>query len=737
MAITKKNVVCRACHAHCGLIVDFEDDRPIATHGDKDNPAFSGYSCIKGRRLAHHHSLPSRLLSSKKRAPDGQHQNVHWRDASAEMAEKLQHIIREHGPDSVALYIGTFGYNNLNAHAFALAFMDAIGSSSRFTAVTIDQPGKGISLACHGPWLAGPYRIDEWDGLMLVGTNPVISMNGGLGMNPAKRLHDARKRGMELIVIDPRKSESAREADLFLQCRPGEDPLILGAIARILIDEKRYDQNFVNAEVDGLDNLRAALADFEPGIVAAHAGIDTSDLIKAARMFGHWKRGSISVGTGPNMSGYGNATEYLNLALTSLMGHWRKAGEVKQNSGVFMKPAPAIAASPGPMPAWGFGRKMRVRGLEESAAGLPTAALADEILTRGEGQIKALICLGGNPMLAWPDQIKTYEAMQALDLLVCFDPRMSKTCELADYVIAPKLHYEVFGCTAAPELFGMFGAGWGFEGPYGQISQPIMNPPDDADLCEEYEFIHRLASDMGHTLSVKSFSLLAHPDEQEALATVMPTAQTPDLITSWSATLRGAPVPIAEAMNDPEAYKGRMFDRPPTIVAAKPEDWMGKLDIGNSGMLDELAEVAVRLQQPPLQASEDYPFLMIGRRMNEVLNSSWHEDPVQRKRAGHHPAYIHPNDLTTLGLTDGQTVRIESARASISCVAKSASDLRPGCIAIPHSWGTSPNEKEDPLGEGGNTGRLSFNDQNFDKRSGIPLMSSIPIRVTAVASESQ
>jgi anaerobic selenocysteine-containing dehydrogenase len=731
MSIEKKHVMCRACHAHCGLIVDFKDGTPVATHGDKNNLAFAGFSCIKGRRLANHHTLPSRLLSSKKRAADGSHHDIHWQDAAAEMAERLQGIIAEHGPDSVAMYIGTFGYNNLNAHAFALALMDAIGSSMNFTAVTIDQPGKGIALSCHGPWLAGPYRVDEWDGLMLVGTNPVISMNGGLGMNPAKRLFDARKRGMELIVIDPRESESAKEADIFLQCRPGEDPLILGAIARVILEEERYNKDFVSSEVDGLDALRATLAPFDPGKVAAHAGIDSQELVKAARMFSGWQRGSISVGTGPNMSGYGNATEYLNLALTSLMGHWRKAEEVKQNSGVFIKPAPAIAASPGPMPAWGFGKKMRVRGLEESASGLPTAALSDEILTPGEGQIKALICMGGNPMLAWPDQIKTYEAMQALDLLVCLDPRMSKTCELADYVVAPKLHYEVKGCTAAPELFGMFGAGWGFEGPYGQVSDPILDTPEGSDLCEEYEFIHRVATDMGKTLNVKSFALFGDPEEQAKQATAVPPGETPDPMTAWSVSLDGAPVPISEAFADPEAHRGKMFDRPPTVVDAKPADWQGKLDIGNPAMLAEMEEVAQRLQQPANLEDQDYPFRMIGRRMNEVLNSSWHEDPVQRKRVGHHPAYMHPDDLATLGLTDGQTVEIESERAMISCVATSASEVRPGCVAIPHSWGTSPNEKEDPLGEGGNTGRLSFNDRDFDRRTGIPRMSSIPIRVRA------
>ena len=142
--------------------------------------------------------------------------------------------------------------------------------------------------------------------------------------------------------------------------------------------------------------------------------------------------------------------------------------------------------------------------------------------------------------------------MQALDLLVCLDPRMSKTCDLADYVIAPKLHYEVKGCTAAPELFGMFGAGWGFEGPYGQVSDPILNMPEGSDLCEEYEFIHRVATNMGKTLNVKSFALFGDPEEQAKQATAVPPGETPDPMAAWSVSLHGAPVPISEAFADPE-----------------------------------------------------------------------------------------------------------------------------------------------------------------------------------------
>jgi anaerobic selenocysteine-containing dehydrogenase len=725
----QKHVMCRACHAHCGLIVDFENGVPVKTHGDKNNPEFEGYSCIKGRQLANYHSFDSRLLTSYKGMKHGQKEAISWRTAAQEIAERIEAIVAEHGPDSVASYVGTFGYNNLNGHAFMLALMDAIGSTSVYDSVTIDQPGKGIARALVGPWLAGAPRVGDWDGLMLVGTNPVVSMNGGLGMNPAKKLHDAKKRGMQLIAIDPRVTDSAKQADLHLQCRPGEDPIILAAIAKVVIDEGLYDQQFVANDVEGFDALKKATAPFTPDLAAQRADVSAEDIVKAARMYGSWKKGSISVGTGPNMSGGGNITEYLNLSLTSIMGHWLREGDINRRSGVFMKPAPPVAASPGPMQAWGFGRKLHSRDLEQSISGMPTAALPDEILTPGDKQVKALICLGGNPMLAWPDQLKTFEAMKSLDLLVCLDPRMSKTAELADYVIAPKLHYEVHGNTAAPELYGGFGAGWGFENNYAQASLPIMDSPEGSDLCEEYEFLHTLASEMGKPLKIKSFALVSHLEEREAKATTFEPGETPDPITAWSAALNGSPVAVADVYADPEAQKGKIIDAQALLVQPKPADWEGRLSVGNAAMMEELSEYAERLGQPVEE--DEFPFRMIGRRMTAIHNSNWHEDPVQRKRVPHHPAFMNPADMEMLGLTEDQPVEVESARAFISCVAKVDKTVRAGCVSLPHSWGTNPDEKEDPLGAGGNTGRLSFNDRDFDKRTGIPLMSSIPIRVRA------
>lgn len=725
MSLERKHVICRSCHAHCGLIVDFEDGKPVATHGDKDNPAFAGYSCLRGRRLADQHSADTRLLSSKKRMPGGDYQDINWETAAAEMADKIKAIQDEHGPNSVAIYVGTFGYNNLASHSFGRAFLRAIDSKMLFTSVTIDQPGKGVAWTQHGTWLAGEYRHEEWDALMLVGTNPIVSMNGGIGLNPAKNMFEAKKRGMKLVVIDPRESECARQADLHIQCRPGEDPVILASIARQIIQDGLYDKDFVEAETEGFEALKASVAPFTPELAAARAGITPEEIIEAARIYGSQRKGSVSVGTGPNMSGYGNITEYLARVIMTLSGNWRRAGEVRKNDGVFIKHLPAIAASPGSAPAWGMGKKMRVRNLEETASGLPTGALADEILTPGDGQIKALICLGGNPMLAWPDQIKAAEAMEALDLLACLDVRMSKTADMADYVIAPKFHYEIHGLSAMTEYIGVFGGGWGFEDSYGQVSEPIMETPEGSDLCEEFEFFHAMAAHLGKPLEVQSFALL-DPAEAEENLTHIPSQQRPTPIEAWQAALNGAPVKVADAFADPEMHFGKVLDRA-VSVEAKPDDWQGRLNIGAAAMLEELNECADRLGKEI--NLKDYPFRVISRRLKDMHNSNWQDDPVQRKRIPHHPAYMNPDDLAALSLADGDAIRIESERSSITCVARSAPDVRQGCLSVPHSWGTVPSEKDDAFKAGGNTGRLSFIDKDFDKRTGIPRMSSIPVRV--------
>ncbi len=462
--------ICRSCAAMCPIVVDVEDGRPVNILGNKDNPVYHGYSCIKGREMASQIYGPDRLLVSQKRMPDGSFQAISSEQAMDEVAEKLRAIIERYGPRAVATYAGTFIFTYPATQPVSTAWMKAIGSPMMFTSATIDQPGKPIATALHGMWNAGPHVFDDADTWLLVGINPIVAKSGGVpNQNPAKRLKDAAARGMEVIVIDPRRTECARHAAHFLQPRPGEDPTVLAGMIRVIIDEGLVDRAFIDAEVQGFDALRQAVQPFTPEYVERRAGVPAADLVAAARAFGRARRGGATAGTGPNMAPRGNLTEYLLLAMMSLCGRWMKEGELLPNPGVLGPTVEYRAQATPPWPAWGFGEKLRVRGFTDTAIGLPTSALADEILTPGEGQVKALITIGGNPLMAFPDQRKTLEALEALELLVCLDIQMvNNSCPLADYVMACRHSLESPALTLPNELLTFFGPGFGYGVPYAQ-----------------------------------------------------------------------------------------------------------------------------------------------------------------------------------------------------------------------------------------------------------------------------
>ncbi len=721
----KRHTVCQVCHAACDLVVEFDGDVPVRLYGDKNNAAYRGYSCIKGRQSAAYATAPERLLQSRKRNAGGDHVPVGSQQAVAEIAERIGEIVALHGPRAVACYVGTHGYNNFPAHAYADAVLAALGSPMMFNAVSIDQPGKAIGLALHGPWLAGTPPIARWESLLLVGTNPIVSMNGGLGVNPAARLHEARKRGLKLIVIDPRVTEVAAQADVHLQVRPGEDPAVLAGIARVMLTEGLYDADFVGAETVGLAELRDAVAPFTPELAAARAGIAADDLVRAARLFASGRSGAVSAGTGSNMAGHSNVTEYFVKVLTTLAGFWLRAGETIGNPGVMVNRAPAIAASPGPFPAIGYGHKMRIRGLEETPAGLPTATLAEEILMPGEGQVRALLVLGGNPMAAWPDQEKTYAAMRSLDLLVCFDPVMSATGRLAHYVLAPKLGLETTSTTMHNEMFGNFGPGWGYEEPYAQYSGPLTQPPPGSDLVEEWEVLHSIGRQLGLELRLRDWSI-PDPVAARQAGTDLDMTGTPSADDVWRMITRHSPVAVDVVKGCGES--GHVFDRPALVVQPRPADWTGRLDIGNPILLAELTSV---LAERDVELDASYPFRLISRRLHDVVNSCWHDAPKIGARVAGNGAFLHPDDLAMLGLQDGAAIDIVSRVAHVAAIVRTDPSVRRGCVSMSHAWGGNPGEDDDPAVRGGNTGRLVPVDREYDAMTGIPRMSAIPVRLHA------
>lgn len=713
---------CRFCHAGCAIKVTVEDGRAVSVIGAKDNPMYHGYTCAKGRALPEQHANPNRLLHSMKRDAEGVHRPIAPEQAMDEIAERVSRIVEQHGPRSVALYTGTFSFPYPAAAPMGGAWLNALGSKMLFTSATIDQPGKMIAPALHGTWGGGPYHFDAADVWMLLGANPTISKSIGIPcMNPAKRLHEAVKRGLELIVIDPRRSEVARKAAIHLQPRPGEDPTILAGMIRVVLAEGLVDDAFVSRWTRNLDALREAVEPFTLDYVERRAGVPGEDVARAARLFAAHRNGGANVGTGPNMARRGNLTEYLTLALNTLCGHWRREGEPLPNPGVLMAPSPSKAQAFDPYPGWGFGEKLRVRGFSDTAAGLPTAALADEILMPGEGQVRALFSLGGNPMAAWPDQAKTLAAMNALDLNVTLDIKMSATAKLADYVIAPKLSLEVPGMTLPTESLTPYAMG--YPAPYAQYSPAIVDPPEGSDLIEEWQFFFGLAQRMGLELTLAA-SYEWGPDSERPELTTLDMSREPTHDELFEALTKGARVPLAEVRRHPE---GKIFDADVRVAPGDPEA-PGRLELADETMLGELAEVAYE----PIERDAEYAFRLVSRRLPDVHNSAGRDIPALVRKWTYNPAFMHPDDLAELGLDRGDVVEITSSYDSILGVVEPEADLRRGVVSMPHAFGDAPGSPDDKKVReiGSNTGRLSSVERDYDPYSGIPLMSAIPVNVT-------
>ena len=712
--MVQHTAICRFCHSFCGINVELEKGKLIRVLGDTENPMYHGYTCIKGRELADQHYNLERLLRPQKSA-HGSRTTIASDKALDEIAASVETLVGNHGPRSIATYTGTYSFPYPAGTAMATAFMDAIGSPMRFTSGSIDQPGKPMAIAFHGRWNAGPQPFSESDTWMLVGANPVISKWGGIPQyNPGKRLHDALKRGMKLVVIDPRSTESARRAHLHLQCRPGEDPTILAGIINVIISEGLYDADFIAGDVVGFDDLKQAVRKFTPGYVARRAAIPAHQVTDAARVYASGERGMTTCGTGPNMAPRGTLTEYLVLAINTLCGRWLRAGEPMPNPFVLLPERRGRAqAEPKPR-AFGFGEQLRVRNLTDNAGGLSAAALADEILLEGDGQVKALFSVGGNPMAAWPDQLKTFAAMQKLELNVALDIKLSATAKLADYVLPPRIGLETPAITQPNEGIWFYGFSTGFPEPYAMYQPTLIEAPADSDFLEEWEVFYGIAQRLGLPLTFA---------RQELDMSNKPT--TDELLEMLCA---GSRIPLEEVKRFPH---GHIFSDPGITVLPREQDCEDRLDVGNQQMIAELMEVQEEgfTQHAGYAGEGRFSHRLVSRRLNDVYNSSGRDIPRLVRNHRYNPAYMNPQDLEELGLHAGDVVEISSHHATILGVVEEAQDVRAGVISMAHAFGDAPQYDKDVFYIGSNTGRLTSVDEHYDPRTGMPRMSAIPVNV--------
>jgi anaerobic selenocysteine-containing dehydrogenase len=709
----------------CPILVTIEDGRAVAVNGDREAPLFEGYTCPKGRALPEMHANPGRLLHSLRRRRDGGHEQISSEDLVDEVADRLRDIIDRHGPNAVAIYIGTASAAYPAMGPIAAALLTALGSRMIFSAASIDQPGTRIADAFHGLWLGGRTPFDEVDAFLFAGTNPVISKQF-LAENPAKRLSRAVGRGTKIIVIDPRRTETARWAHVHLQARPGQDSVVMAGIIHLILRHGWVDQDFVRQHVSGAESLRAAVESFTPEFVSRQADVPIDDLLEAARILGTARRGGAGGGTGISMTSCTSVVSYLLLCLMSVRGWWACEGDRIERPNVLMPPNRAKAQARRPYRALGFGHKMRVRGLQQTNGGLPTAALADEILLPGEGQIRALLNVGGSPMMAWPDQRRTSEALRSLELLVTTDVEYSPTARMADYVVATKMTFETPSMTQVTEVIKYFHPGYGFRAPYAQYTPALVDPPAGADLIEDWQLYYRLAQRLGLSVNVVNvFGRIGAHLEAPIQVIPLDMENEPTTDDLYGIMCRGSHVPLDEVKRHPH---GHVFE---ALLAQRvgpgDPDCDDRLDVGNADMLAELGEIRARCRTAA--ADNDRPFLFVPRRENRVINSTGRTLPGLTRGRSYNPAFMHPDDLTRLGLAAGDLVEIRSEYDAITSIAEADANLRPGVVSMSHNFGGNPGEDEDPRVDGANTNRLLRTDVEYDRYTGIPRMGALPVGV--------
>ncbi|MBP6683526.1 MAG: molybdopterin-dependent oxidoreductase [Halioglobus sp.] len=718
MATKKVKTYCRFCHAYCPMEATVEDNRLLAIEPDTSNEVYGGYTCIKGRQLAEQIYHPTRLPESLKKRADGSFAPIGSEQAMDEIAAKLQAILAQYGPRSIASYNGTYSYQNSAAHAVARAFHDAIGSPSYYTSVTIDQPAKvAIGPARMGWWNAGSHMWCDADVAMIIGNNTLVShysIPGGIpSFSPFNALREGKKRGVKVICIDPRETEVAARADLHLQVKPGQDAALVASIIQVIIAEGLYDREFCAQHTRGLKELDRETRRFTPELVAAAADVPAEQIRAAARMFAAGPRGSAVTGTGPEMGPHPNLLQHLVQALNAICGRHYREGERLPNPGVLTAPARRRAQATSPQPQWlSDGVRSRVSpDIGEvfvlSPYGplgeMPTAVIADEMLLPGEGQIKALICVGGNPLLAWPDQEKTLAALSGLELLVCIDIKLAATAQLAHYVLSPKICLEREDVTLLTDIW--------HDQAYSQYTPTVVEA--EGDKIEEWEFFWGMGRRMGLAMSLGNgpIAMDRKPTKFELLENI--TA--------------GSRVPLAQMRAN---AGGTVYPDLDVIIEAADPATQGYLELFPAGLSEELA-AAYRDTQAPGAAG--YSHLLVSRRMKNTYNSTGPELSLLKSKGTTNPAFMHPRDLAALGIADGEICEVYSAHGRIPAVAAASDDIKPGVISMSHCWGGSPDpalEADARVRElGSNTNRLIDNRQQAEKFSGMPRQSTIPVGI--------
>jgi anaerobic selenocysteine-containing dehydrogenase len=736
--------ICPLCEATCGLQLSVEGRTVTAVRGDDADVFSQGFICPKGVALAQLDQDPDRL-----RAPlvhrDGQLVPVTWDEACAEVERRLMPIVAQHGADAVAVYLGNPNVHNLSLALYGQALLRTLRTKNVFSASTVDQMPKQLAAGLmFGTFtsIAVP-DIERCDLLLMLGANPLDS-NGSLWTVPdfPGRLRALQQRGGRCVVVDPRRSRTALAADEHLFIVPGTDAYLLIGIIHALFDEKLVDLGRLAEHTNGLTAVEAIAAPFSATAVAPVCGIAAQTIRQLARDLAQAPRAAVYGRIGTCTQAFGTTASWLVDVCNVLTGNLDRAG------GVMFPMAPAFAINMHGTPGAGRGvrtgrRHSRVRGAPEVAGELPVACLAEEIETPGDGQIRALITIAGNPVLSTPNGERLARALASLECMVSLDIYLNETTRHAD-VVLPGLspleesHYDV--------IFPQFGYRNA-----ARYSPPVFEAP--AEQPREWQTLLRLTgivAGQGTNADLDALDdFVATTQVQRAVGDPQSAVhgQDPNELMAALAPRRG-PERLLDLALRTGPYGDGFGARPGGLSLAQLEAHPHGIDLGplQPRIPESLRTPSgkIELAPPPLlhdvdrlraglsAASRNGGLVLVGRRHLRTNNSWMHNLPVLAAGKPVCTLHMHPDDAARAGVTDGGLACVASRVGAVNVPVEVTDAIMPGVVSLPHGFG------HDQPGTRLSVARarpgVSSNDLSdelqLDPLSGNAILNGIPVRVS-------
>ena len=734
--------VCPLCEATCGLELTLSGGAISGVRGDRDDVFSKGFICPKGAAFGRLDNDPDRLRRPMVRDGD-RWREVSWQEAFAAVAAGLGGVVAAHGRQSVGIYLGNPNVHTLAGGLYSAGLARALGSRNIFSASTVDQMPKHVSCGLmFGDPLAIPVPdLDRTDFLLMLGANPLES-NGSLATAPdwPGRLKALRARGGRLVVVDPRSTRTAALADTHLAIRPGTDSYLLAALALAILGSgvvKKGSLGVLADHVSGLDELPAMLAGLTPEIAGQVCGIPPEAITSLAEDLAAAPTAAVYGRIGTSTTEFGTIASWLVDVLNVLTGNLDRAG------GAMFPLAPHRRPGTGSGRGFQLGRwSSRVRGFPEVKGELPAAVMAEEMSVPGDGQIRAMVTVAGNPVLSTPDGAALDAAMAGLEFMVSVDPYLNETSRRAHVILPPpppsrSAHYDIAFSELAIRNTARFNPS-SLPLEEGDLDEPTIlarltlialgQPDAPARLVDDQVIAKTLAKAVQDP---KSLVYQRDPAELRGLLTGTSTPeQRVDLLLRLGAYGDGFG-------SDAKGLSLQaLLDAPHGIDLGPLEPRIPEILRTPSGRV-ELAPQEIRQDLDRLRAGIDgrrEGLVLIGRRHLRSNNSWMHNLSVLNSGSNTCTLQIHPDTAAEIGLDDGADARVTSRSGQVSVPVEVTDGIRPGVVSMPHGWGHSMRDTRGSVAAakpGVNTNLLT-DPLALDPLSGTSVLNGIPVRVEPV-----